>query len=543
MDQNQNKPQAKIEPTQNLINDSSPSFIKIAFFTGIITLFIFMLDLQYGHVLLPQLQNDSYDTRRVLQLILILIFGLTLACNAKWRNQCIIQFTLLPKLAKYCIYGFFIMGIVSATLVGFGVDYQTLPEQAFLQVGLYISFFLCGLLISQWVQNNPKKFEQWVIFTLYTMIGLYLTMILVHIVNYHISMSSNNTDITIQNTTVWQYVMAPTFANIRFLSQFMTWTWPLLVLPLISKNNLSKASKSGLFIIISCWFFQIFMLQGRSNMLEFIIVPIVLLAMFRKKSLPWIKWQLLGIIAGFILWYLVYMFILSGGYRNVAITEHTERWFIYLACLKTALSHPLLGIGPMHLSIKLLPMGEYSGWIATPHNTLLKILAEWGIPAFILFCATACMALYKWAKLSIARVKLANISDEQYNKSALLICLSASIISGLTHCMFSGVTTMPLSQTAMVLVFGWAWGSYQLNSKNKDHIQLMRTQAKINPISHMLFILLLIYVTILIAKGVFPRAYYLTWANSISEYRTGGILAPRFWGQGVLQIFPLVHYY
>ena len=56
---------------------------------------------------------------------------------------------------------------------------------------------------------------------------------------------------------------------------------------------------------------------------------------------------------------------------------------------------------------------------------------------------------------------------------------------------------MPLSQTTMVLVFGWAWGFYQLNSNNKDHIQLMRHQNKINPIKHMLFVLLLIYVDLL----------------------------------------------
>ncbi len=239
------------------------------------------------------------------------------------------------------------------------------------------------------------------------------------------------------------------------------------------------------------------------------------------------------------------MHVLDGNYRqNTAITEHTERWFIYLASLKAALAHPLLGMGPMHLSIILLPIGaEGSGWLATPHNVLCKIIAEWGIPAFILFCVIACMALYKWAKLSIAQIKLANISDEQHNKNALFICLSASILSGLIHSMFSGVTTMPLSQTTMILVFGWAWGLYQLNANNKDHIQLMRIQNKINPIKHMLFILLVIYVTILMAKGIFPRVYYLTWANTITNFKPGGMLATRFWGQGVLQLFPLTNYY
>jgi hypothetical protein len=530
---------------KNLNEDASPSFIKTIFFTIIVILFVFMLNLQYGQGMLPSLHGDSYDMRRVFQLILIFILGLALTCNTKWRNQCIIQLTLLPRLATYCIYGFFILGLISSSLVGFGVNYPTLPDQAFLQVGLYISFFLVGLLISQWVQNTPHKFGQWTMVTLYIMIGLYLIMVCVHIITYRMSMSNSSTYISIHNANVWQYIMAPFFANIRFLSQFMTWTWPLLVLPLISKNTLSKGIKTVLFIVILCWFFQIFMLQGRSNMLEFIIIPIVLLAMFRKKSLPWIKWQLLGVIAGFILWYIVYMHVLDGSYRqNTAVTEHTERWFIYLASLKAALAHPLLGMGPMHLSAILLPMGEGSpGWLATPHDVLVKIIAEWGIPAFILFCIIAFMALYKWAKLSIVQVKSAKISDEQHNKNALFICLSASILSGLIHSLFSGVTSMPLSQTTMVLVFGWAWGFYQLNSNNKDHIQLVRIQNKINPIKHILFVLLLIYVALLMVKGIFPRIYYLTWANAITNFTTGGLLAPRFWGQGVLQLFPLVNYY
>ncbi len=530
---------------KNLNKDATPGFITTIFFTITAILFVLMLNLQYGQGLLPNLHGDSYDMRRVFQLILILILGLALACNTKWRNQCIIQFTLMPRFVKYCIYGFFILGLISSSLVGLGVNYPTLPDQAFLQVGLYISFFLIGLLISQWVQNNPQKLEQWTMVTLYIMIGLYLIMVCLHIVNYRLSMSNSSIYVSIHNSNVWQYIMAPFFANIRFLSQFMTWTWPLLVLPLISKNTLSKGTKTILFIVILCWFFQTFMLQGRSNMLEFIIVPIVLLAMFRKKSIPWIKWQLLGAIAGFILWYIIYMHVLDGSYRqNTAVTEHTERWFIYLASLKAALAHPLLGMGPMHLSITLLPLGSgSSGWLATPHDVFCKIIAEWGIPAFILFCIIALIALYKWAKLSISQVKLVNISDEQHNKNALFICLSASILSGLIHSMFSGVTTMPLSQTTMILVFGWALGFYQLNANNKDHIQLMRIQNKINPIKHMLFVLLLIYVTLLMTKGIFPRVYYLTWANSITNFTTGGLLAPRFWGQGVLQLFSLVNYY
>ena len=60
---------------------------------------------------------------------------------------------------------------------------------------------------------------------------------------------------------------------------------------------------------------------------------------------------------------------------------------------------------------------------------------------------------------------------------------------------------------------------------------------------NLLFVILLIYLALLIHRGVFPRVYYIKWANAISQYRTGGMLAPRFWGQGVLELYPLVNYY
>ena len=139
--------------------------------------------------------------------------------------------------------------------------------------------------------------------------------------------------------------------------------------------------------------------------------------MFGKKAIPWIKWQAIALIIGIIIWYLIYMNLLDGSFRHdFEITEHTGRWVIYLSSLKLALSHPILGVGPMHLSASQVSLGRETGWIATPHNVLCKIVAECGIPAFIIFCIIVCMALYKWAKISIQQVRL----KEQMNKRIMI---------------------------------------------------------------------------------------------------------------------------
>ena len=177
------------------------------------------------------------------------------------------------------------------------------------------------------------------------MICLYLFLILVQIIIYFSSHESSTIgSINIQNSSFWQKIMAPGFSNIRFLSQYMTWTWPLLILPIIRKNKLSILCKLGIATIACIWFYQALMIQGRALYLEFMIVPVLILILYRRNSLPWLKWQLIALSIGAALWYVMYLHLFSGQTRaSLAVTEHTERWYIYKACLIAALQHPLLG--------------------------------------------------------------------------------------------------------------------------------------------------------------------------------------------------------
>ena len=118
--------------------------------------------------------------------------------------------------------------------------------------------------------------------------------------------------------------------------------------------------------------------------------------------------------------------------------------------------------------------------------------------------------------------------------------------------MLSGATTMPLSQTMMIIVLGWSWGLAMLHLQNNKQINTpngaqsgkQSNKAEPNKIMHILFLLLLIYTTILIVKGVFPRVFYLPYANSISIFESGSpTLSPRFWAQGALELFYLVKYH
>ena len=549
---------------QTVNNSSYLGFKTFSFYLLISLIFVFMLNIAIGMIILPKsIHYYPYDIRRIFEIVILFTIILSIGFSTKLRHQCVMQLAKMKKSTKIAIAAFFSIGLTSSAYVQVGVNYIAHQNLAFLEVGLFSALFIGALVISQIAKEHKEKFNHWVMATLYIMIFIYLFLVAVQIIQYFILQEASTAgNINIRNSYFWQKAIAPTFSNIRFLSQYMSWTWPLLALPLIQKNKLSKSIKIGAAAIICLWFYQMLMLQGRALYLEYAIVPFLILILFRRNSIPWLKWQLIGLIIGGALWYIMYVHLLSGNVRthsDLAVTSHTERWYIYRACLFAAAQHPMLGMGPMQLSDTVLPLNGYGAFIATPHNVLCKIIAEWGVPAFLIFCTLSAIALIKWllhcsrvsSIVSKARKNINNINSsnnnseyiKNYNKLALHICLSASIFAGLIHSMLSGVTTMPLSQTTMILVFGWAWGVYELyNTKNsRNNITLTQYTIKIY---HVILLAILAITTFLICQGIFPHIIYIPWTYDIYNFYNGnGQTAPRFWGQGSLYFFQIYKYY
>jgi putative inorganic carbon (HCO3(-)) transporter len=134
--------------------------------------------------------------------------------------------------------------------------------------------------------------------------------------------------------------------------------------------------------------------------------------------------------------------------QRTAADPSSGRTLLWKLALELIRAHPWLGIGPQHFAhdgVKL-----YIG--AHPHDWLLQVGVEWGVPA--LLCLLGVFALGARALVrSSAQIAAADVPGQQMLTVFLVAC-SAICVDGL----FSGVLVMPQSQLAIALVAGCASG-------------------------------------------------------------------------------------
>jgi hypothetical protein len=118
--------------------------------------------------------------------------------------------------------------------------------------------------------------------------------------------------------------------------------------------------------------------------------------------------------------------------------------------------HPIFGVGPLNFAAFSNPYG-----VAHPHNVILKIAAEWGIPAALIFCFITGKALLTWFKFF---KKNQSTLDSYFPRLFIQSTLTLIILGGVVDSMLSGNTVMPLSQLFLTIIWGWAYGLVTENS-------------------------------------------------------------------------------
>jgi hypothetical protein len=131
--------------------------------------------------------------------------------------------------------------------------------------------------------------------------------------------------------------------------------------------------------------------------------------------------------------------------------------------LGEAASHPLLGIGPMNYACTS-PIYDS----ASPHNFPLQVMAEWGIPAFLLLLLVAgFLFLVLFRTLRKPRACSAPVMP-------LTGFLATALLAAAIHACLSGVLIAPASQVAGVLVGGWLLGTLPIQASLR-HSQVPAT--------------------------------------------------------------------
>jgi len=245
------------------------------------------------------------------------------------------------------------------------------------------------------------------------------------------------------------------FSNIRFFNHVQTSTLPLLILLCCLTPRTSKLRWLWL-AVTAYWWMALFATNGRGTLLGAAAGCAAAAVLVRRRALPYLRQVLvtaaLGLLAYFLFLTVVPallgvegMSAFSYAIERTAADPTTGRWPLWHLATALIAEHPWLGVGPMHFA-------HYAGPAAHPHDWLLQIGAEWGLPA--LLCLLIAVAFGVRALLRAG----AGIRPDDTGNQAIFTALLVAAVALLVDGSVSGTFVMPQSQLAIALYLGCAMG-------------------------------------------------------------------------------------
>jgi putative inorganic carbon (HCO3(-)) transporter len=248
------------------------------------------------------------------------------------------------------------------------------------------------------------------------------------------------------------------FANIRFFNHTQTATLPLLILLCCVTHGQSRLRWLW-WALTAYWWMAIFATTGRGTLAGMVAGCIAVAALRRRLAMSYVKAAMLSALLG-LLAYLVFLVIvpyLGGGsafgafgyaLERTASDPASGRGILWQRAIALVGQHPWLGVGPMHFAHNAgdLHIGAH------PHDWVMQIASEWGLPALLSLCAALILA--GRVLLRTGRQLDAEDTFNQAICSALVAGAAAILVDGLV----SGLFVMPQSQLAITLFLGCAIG-------------------------------------------------------------------------------------
>ncbi|AIT09280.1 type IV pili glycosylation protein [Candidatus Francisella endociliophora] len=319
------------------------------------------------------------------------------------------------KLVQAAIVAFFIFGIVSSA---FAIS----PSIAFKGVSVTFLQLFCVLFIASYIRENQKSIRFFYIVILLSLIffggSLFLQLSLANYSIYGSVIAGN-----IQKVLLYMY----NCLNPRFLDNYFSWFIPLLLLPWFV--NLRPIYKVGSFIALTMVWFVLVNHAFRTVFAEYLII-LPLLFVFARRYFNLVFVVLLStLICGYLFSMFYTDFIMASVNSGVASTDDilrsgdSGRSLIWKEAFWVGINHPLTGIGQWnYLAVTKRPDGY-------PHNLLLEIWSQWGIPAFIaalVIIVTTVRNLFK---------RRIEICANPYH-CIFIMMLTAGMIDGMLNAMF-----------------------------------------------------------------------------------------------------------
>jgi putative inorganic carbon (HCO3(-)) transporter len=375
---------------------------------------------------------SGHDAQRHVEVIALCIAALVLIARAA-KNQ----LPFLPTSATALLLVFFLLGAV-AVAAAYSLRHAVYEWSSILLLIVMI-FAIAGELARD-AKRLPVLLK-WIGITC----GLYSLYL---IFMYALALAAGY--------QVDMHKLAIGFSNARFLNHTQTALLPLIVLLFLQTSRTSKL-RMAWFALASFWWALLFVCEARASILGLALGCAVTFAIRRSHTRAFMVTMAWTALVGMFVYALLFLYLptLVGllpvstpmvVLERTAANPSSSRNLLWGLALQFIAAHPWFGIGPLHFAHNGSRI--YTG--AHPHDWMLQIAVEWGVPA--LLCLLAAIFIGGRALVrSRVRIAYGDISNQQMLVTLLVAC-SAIFVDGT----LSGSIVMPQSQLAIVFLLGIA---------------------------------------------------------------------------------------
>ncbi|WP_162502936.1 O-antigen ligase family protein [Azotobacter chroococcum] len=307
------------------------------------------------------------------------------------------------------------------------------------------------------------------------------------------------------------------FSNPRFLAQFLALALPVIVWPLL-RDETSRREKL-LVSVIAALGWTLAITSAARGLALGMAVAMVWLSLSGSVGRRWSLLQLRSAALGL----LIYLLMLSAipAWLGIEVTEHaanrlhtslSSRDILWPLALEMIQQKPWLGFGPMHFS------AHFNVVAAHPHQAILQIASEWGIPVAIIVIGLVFLAARATFRM------LRKTADSRDPTDTLRVCLAGGITTALTLAMVDGILVMPHVELWLAIIAGWLLGLHPATTAPATRSLILRRG----------WLLTQTLAAVFLAGIVFRDLPALAMQTEEYSQTFKSHLQPRFWQQGVI---------
>jgi len=464
--------------------------------------------------LAPQLQ--WHDGQRLGQLVLLVVLLGLMLWPAQWRRIADTWSCLSPWTWRAWTVAF-LLGLASGAMAA-------LPRWALLEWGLQWLLLMVVFAVAAQRRWQGEKTDAWPVLMFFATAAAYaLSGAVIYLAMLLAGPAYKQAFNALE--------LYHGFSNVRFFGYLQTLLLPFLLLPAMWWGT-SPARRLLLWSVPVAWWMLLIGSGSRGAWVALLAGVIAVLLFAGRPGRQWVRWQLVA-LAGGGLCYLLFIWLLpqwlasQAGAQPAVYLHRTEimslslREVLWTEALQFAQQQPWLGIGPMHYALAGARVAAH------PHNAVLQWLAEWGLPAALLLTGLCAMAGLAFAA-HVRRV----VQADNGIRAPVQVALLAALAGAAAQSMVDGILVMPVSQTLLALLCGWAMALY---------LEERRCTAQCGLVGHVVIAALTLAAAVAVVCGVSPemgriaereQAYLKAYPPENPALPN---LMPRFWTQGRIE--------